>query len=71
MFSPPGEVIESYEVNGNTYTVYRASLRDPSALTLVSRLQILVLLFVEGGTYIDTSDDRWQIYILCAPCQYD
>jgi hypothetical protein len=63
-FKPPGEAIDSYTLNSNTYTVYKSSLRDPETVTLVDRLQLLVLLFIEGSEYIDTADDRWQIYIL-------
>jgi histone acetyltransferase 1 len=66
-FNPPGEIIDSYHVNSNTYSVYKSSLEDEDTITLVDRLQLLVLLFIEGGSYIDTSDDRWQIYILYAP----
>lgn len=63
-FTPPGELIDSYIVDPNTYTVYKSSLLDPRTVALVERLQLLVLLFIEGGSYIDTSDDRWQVYIL-------
>jgi histone acetyltransferase 1 len=70
-FSPPGEIIDSYVMNSNTYTVYKASLHDQDAVTLVDRLQLLILLFIEGGSYIDSSDDRWQIYVLyCIFCSY-
>jgi histone acetyltransferase 1 len=63
-FNPPGEKIDSYTVNSNTYTVYKSSLRDQNTIALVDRLQIFILLFIEGGSFIDTSDDRWQIFTL-------
>jgi histone acetyltransferase 1 len=63
-FTPPGELIDSYTLSSNTYSVYKSSLRDPQTVALVERLQLLVILFIEGGSYIDTSDDRWQICIL-------
>lgn len=63
-FSHPGDFVDSYYVNSNTYSVYKSTLKDQNAITLVDRLQLLALLFIEGGSYIDTSDDRWQIYIL-------
>ena len=63
-FEPPGEEIDSYMVGDATYTVYKSSLKDPKTVSLVDRLQIFVLFFIEGGSFIDTEDDRWQIYIL-------
>jgi len=63
-FTPPGQLIDSYVANSNTYSVYKSSLRDPNTLALVNRLQLFVLLFIEGGSFIDISDDRWQIYVL-------
>ena len=63
-FKPPGEEIDSYILNSKTYTVYKSSLREQDTIALVNRLQILTLLFIEGATYIDTTDDRWQIYTL-------
>lgn len=63
-FKPPGDAIDSYTLNSNTYTVYKSTLQNPDTVTLLHRLQILVLLFIEGGTYIDSTDDRWQIYLL-------
>jgi histone acetyltransferase 1 len=64
-FKPPGDAIDSYTLNSNTYTVYKSTLEDPDTVTLLHRLQIFVLLFVEGGSYIEATDDRWQIYLLC------
>jgi histone acetyltransferase 1 len=65
-FDPPGEKIESYTVNSNLYTVYRSTLKDPNTFALAVRLQIFVLLFIEGGSYIEISDDKWNIYTLFA-----
>ena len=67
-FVPPGEKIDEYTANGNEYTVYKSSLSNSETVSLVDRLQLLILLFIEGGSYIDTSDDRWQIYILFLLC---
>ena len=66
-FKPPGEKIDEYTANGNSYIVYKSSLADSETVALVDRLQLLILLYIEGGSYIDTSDDRWQIYILFLP----
>jgi histone acetyltransferase 1 len=66
-YAPPGEVIESYSVGEKTYNVYKSSLLDEATVTLVERLQIFVLLFIEGGSYIDTTDIKWQIFLLYLP----
>lgn len=63
-FKPPGEAVDSYTVNSKLYTVYKSSLQDEETVRLVNRLQLFVLLFIEGGSYIDINDDRWQIYVL-------
>ena len=63
-FNPPGELIHTYTINSNSYAVYKSSLRDAATVSLVRRLQLFILLFIEGGSYIDTTDDRWQIYLL-------
>jgi len=66
-FKPPGQKVDEYTANGKTYMVYKSSLADSETVALVDRLQILILFYIEGGSYIDTSDDRWQIYILYKP----
>jgi histone acetyltransferase 1 len=66
-FKAPGEEIASYTLNSNTYTVYKSSLADEETISLVDRIQIFVLLFIEGGSYIDLEDDRWRIYTLYLP----
>ena len=69
-FTPPGHLIESYVANSNTYSVYKSSLQDPITAELVNRMQLYVLLFIEGGSFIDVSDDRWQIYILYSKLKF-
>ena len=50
--------------------VFQSSLKDPETVKLVDRLEFLVLLFIEGGSYIDLADDRWQVYILYSLAPY-
>lgn len=56
-----------------SYEVWKGSLADPLVLALVNRIQILVSLFIEGGTPIATESseeremdplDRWTVYFL-------
>jgi len=66
----PGTLIDSYTDNSKRYIVFQSSLKDPETVKLVERLEFLVLLFIEGGSYIDIADDRWQIYILYSIPRY-
>lgn len=60
----PGLQIDSYTIGTKNYMVCKSSLQDPEAVKLVDRLELLVLLYIEGGSYVDLGDDRWQIYVL-------
>ncbi|KAG2734917.1 hypothetical protein G9P44_001131 [Scheffersomyces stipitis] len=64
----PGELVDSFEqdVEGKlaTFDIYKINLKDAAGLELHKRLQILVLLFIEAGSYIDASDDLWDVYLL-------
>ncbi|KAK6463272.1 acyl-CoA N-acyltransferase [Scheffersomyces coipomensis] len=64
----PGELIESFEkeVEGevNQFEIYKLDLQSISGLELHKRLQILVLLFIEAGSYIDAKDELWNVYVL-------
>ncbi|KAK9473345.1 acyl-CoA N-acyltransferase [Dipodascopsis tothii] len=61
-FAPPGQRRASYERAGATYEIWKAAVTDAGAAELLRRMQILVLLFIEGGSYIDLTDDRWLLY---------
>ncbi|KAK9455397.1 acyl-CoA N-acyltransferase [Dipodascopsis uninucleata] len=63
-FKPPGEMVDSYNQEGSTFEVWRAPITDTDQLKLHRRMQIFVLFFIEGGSYIDEADDRWRIYSL-------
>jgi hypothetical protein len=39
-------------------------LQDVGGMELHKRLQILALLFIEAGSYIDSSDTLWDVYVL-------
>nr|ANS59908.1 putative B-type histone acetyltransferase HAT1 [Pestalotiopsis microspora] len=73
-WTPPGELIKTFERDGETYEVWKGNLADQAVKQLVKRLQILVLLYIEGGSYIgedaDGNDEpeyslaRWDVYFL-------
>lgn len=62
---PPGVLVKEISLgNATPLAVYKASLADSRAVELVRRLQIFTLFFIEGGSYIDETDDRWILYTL-------
>ncbi|KAH7038091.1 histone acetyltransferase type B catalytic subunit [Microdochium trichocladiopsis] len=73
-WTPPGERIETITKNGDTYEIWRGTLDDPAVRQLVKRLQIFVLFFIEGGSYIgvdaegkdeqDSTLARWAVYFV-------
>ncbi|GAO16923.1 uncharacterized protein UV8b_02872 [Ustilaginoidea virens] len=75
-WTPPGTLYETIEGPDGKYEVWKGSLADPAVSQLNSRIQILVPLFIEGGSYIgqdpnsdsptpDLSDaDRWTVFFL-------
>ncbi|KAH6610703.1 histone acetyltransferase type b catalytic subunit [Trichoderma cornu-damae] len=75
-WTPPGELHDTFDGPDGQYEIWKGSLADPAVKQLNSRIQILVPLFIEGGSYIgydpesDTSEldlsdaDRWTLFLL-------
>ncbi|KAI1115055.1 histone acetyltransferase type B catalytic subunit [Nemania sp. NC0429] len=73
-WTPPGALVKTAEKNGETYEIWRGSLADPAVKQLIRRIQITVLLFIEGGSYIgldaEGNDDtlhslaRWSVFFV-------
>lgn len=72
-WKPPGTLISTIEGKDETYEIWKGSLADPAVLQLVKRIQILVSLFIEGGTPIHTEStdeyeqdplERWTVFFL-------
>ncbi|KAL1843797.1 hypothetical protein VTJ49DRAFT_7507 [Mycothermus thermophilus] len=66
-WTPPGKLCARFTTKESNFEVWKANLADPAVKQLVKRIQILVPLFIEGGTPIDvdTPDaDRWTIFFL-------
>ncbi|GEQ69659.1 hypothetical protein JCM33374_g3332 [Metschnikowia sp. JCM 33374] len=61
----PGEIVgEPWNKNGETYAIYKLDMSSDRGIELHKRLQILVLLFIEAGTYIEHDDPKWDIYVM-------
>ncbi|KAI1304317.1 histone acetyltransferase type B catalytic subunit [Xylaria venustula] len=73
-WTPPGTLVKTIEKNGETYEIWRGSLADPAVKQLIRRIQIMVLFFIEGGSYVgldnDGKDDpdyslaRWSVFLV-------
>lgn len=68
-WTPPGEKVSSFPSakNESTMEIWKANLADPAVKQLVSRIQILVPFFIEGGTLLDVNEEdanRWTVYFL-------
>lgn len=72
-WTPPGELYTSFDIADATYEIWKGSLEDPAIKQLNARLQVLVPLFIEGGSFIQDLDDdgeapsdedRWTLFLL-------
>ncbi|CAK9438395.1 uncharacterized protein LODBEIA_P26190 [Lodderomyces beijingensis] len=60
----PGTRVDSFQRAGIDYEIYKIDLGDTAGLELHKRLQILVLLYIEAGSFIDAKDELWDLYVL-------
>ncbi|KAJ5112643.1 hypothetical protein N7532_000688 [Penicillium argentinense] len=60
-FVPPGKQVISYEVDDRVYEIWAGSLADPAVQKILDRAQVLVSLFIEAGTPVDTNDPEWTL----------
>ena len=68
-WKPPGILVSSYTRDDDIFEVWRSSLLDAKCNDIFSAAQILVPLFIEGGTYQDLHDhpwtmERWKVFLL-------
>lgn len=64
-FQIPGEQMGvTFEKDGRQYAIYKINTSSPSGTELHKRLQVLVLLFIEAGTFIEVDDPLWDLYVL-------
>lgn len=67
-WTPPGEKIREYTSDGAKYEIWCADLTDAAAKQVLENMQILVPLFIEGGTTLQLDQDwttqRWKLFLL-------
>ncbi|KAI5953556.1 HAT1 [Candida jiufengensis] len=59
----PGNKIDEFKVDNIEYEIYKIDLKSKEGLELHKRLQILVLLYIEAGSFIDSEDELWNLYV--------
>ena len=60
-FKPPGELLETYTSKGRHFEIWSGELTDPAVKLLISRMQILISFFIEGGTPLELDDQEWSL----------
>jgi histone acetyltransferase 1 len=73
-FMPPGTRLAEYRDDGRTFEVWGSSLSDRKAMAIMKNMQILIPMFIEGGTVGFLADDddpvnawtieRWSLFLL-------
>ncbi|RMY51701.1 hypothetical protein D0863_14501 [Hortaea werneckii] len=67
-FKPPGEKVHSYQREGQHHEIWCASLADTKAKTILENMQVLVPMFIEGGSVLQLEQDwttqRWKLFLL-------
>lgn len=58
-WTPPGELIKTFKHGGKTLEIWKGTLADAAIKQMVKRVQILVPLFIDGGSVIDLEDSDW------------
>lgn len=63
-FSPMGDNLESYEIDGVTFFIYKVSLENEGFAPFLERMQIFSILYIEGASLIDSTDSRFDVYTI-------
>jgi len=67
-FTPPGQKIHTFKSNADTFEIYSAWLVNPAAKQIVENMQILVPLYIEGGTILQLEHpwlaERWRLFLV-------
>lgn len=67
-FKPMGEKLNEFTVDHEgverTFEVYRCTVTDPGFMKYHGKMQTWLLWFIDGASYIDIDDDRWEFFIL-------
>lgn len=67
-FKPMGEKLNEFTADDKnskrTFEVYRCTITDPGFVKYHAKIQTWLLWFIDGASYIDIDDDRWEFFVL-------
>lgn len=67
-FKPMGEKLNEFITNHKgverTFEIYRCTISDPGFIKYHAKIQTWLLWFIDGASYIDIDDDRWEFFVL-------
>lgn len=67
-FQPPGEKVHQYRREGQRFEIWCSPLSNPAARQLLENMQILMPMFIEGGSILQLEQDwtiqRWKLFLL-------
>ncbi|KAI0834825.1 putative histone acetyltransferase type b catalytic subunit [Hypoxylon sp. FL0890] len=71
-WTPPGTLVKTIEKNGELYEVWHGTLNMPDVHQLMRRIQVMLLFYIEAGSYIvesnqtipDNSLARWSVFFV-------
>ncbi|EOD51544.1 putative histone acetyltransferase type b catalytic subunit protein [Neofusicoccum parvum] len=68
-WTPPGRLIKKYAQGGRNFEIWCGSLADPKVKQILKNMQVLVPLYIEGGTLQNLDDqdwtmERWKLFLL-------
>ncbi|KAJ1558709.1 histone acetyltransferase 1, partial [Cladochytrium tenue] len=61
-FRPLGEKVHEYRRAGGVFEVYKATFATPGFREYHARMQVLLLFFIEAASFIDDTDEGWEVY---------
>ncbi|KAK8173580.1 acyl-CoA N-acyltransferase [Phyllosticta citrichinensis] len=66
---PPGQLLHKYSQGDRQFEIWYGSLADPALREILHRMQVMIPLFIEGGTLQNLEDfdwtmERWKIFLL-------
>ena len=63
-FKPCGEKVFEFENNDSVFEVYRSTFATPRFKQFHRRIQPFVLFMIEGGSFIEEDDERWEMFCI-------
>lgn len=61
---PDNLLFHKYKRGGKIFKIFKIKLDNEIGEKLITRLQILTLLYIEGGSFIDIEDPIWEILVI-------